>query len=58
MPEITTAQALKDAFDALILKAERFEQALQEIATGSSGEGPQTDLEVCRTIALKALGRL
>lgn len=53
-----TKQALRDGFDALIARADRFERALQQIATGTSGEGAKTDLEVCRTIAKEALGLL
>jgi len=49
-------QALRDGFDAVIARADKFERALQQIATGSSGEGAKTDLEVCKTIARQALG--
>ena len=55
---VTTAQALREAFDAFIRRSERYEQALQEIATGTSGDGDVVDIEVIRTIALRALGRL
>jgi hypothetical protein len=35
-----------------------YRQALIEIATGRSGEGAKVDLEVCQTIAKRALGLL
>jgi hypothetical protein len=37
---------------------QKYRQALIEIATGRSGEGAKVDLEVCQTIAKRALGLL
>jgi hypothetical protein len=55
---MTTAQALRDAFDAFIRINDAYKRALEEIATGRSGEGDAVDVDVMRTIARRALGHL